>query len=89
MLARQPTDDLDPAPALAEGPLQQVAVADALAVLDREVQVGRQRAQVDEQALGRLGVASAPLLDEAAARTSAMATAASPGGASMSLRIAQ
>jgi hypothetical protein len=41
VLAGQPPDHLDPAPALAEGPLQEVRVADALAMLDREGGGGR------------------------------------------------
>ena len=36
-------------------------MADALAVLDRAVEVGGERAQVTEQAVDRLGVATPPL----------------------------
>jgi hypothetical protein len=64
VLARQPPDHPDPAAGLAEGPLQQVGVADALAVPDREVEVGGERGQVVEQAVDGLRVAMAVLLDE-------------------------
>ena len=53
---------LDPPPAFIEGPLQQVGVADALAVLDREMEVCGQRAQVRGQAIDRSRVAVAVLL---------------------------
>ena len=45
VLAGQAPDLLDPAPALAEGPLQEVDVADPLAVLDRELEVGGEGAR--------------------------------------------
>lgn len=61
VLGGQAPDHLDPAPALAEGPLQQVGVADALAVLDWQVEVSGERAQVGEQAINRPGVLGAVL----------------------------
>ena len=89
MLAGQPADHLDPASALAESALKQVAVADTLAVLDREVKVSGERTQVREQAVNRLGVAVAVRLGELLARCWATEIASSPGGAWTSLRMVQ
>jgi hypothetical protein len=64
LLAGQAADDLDPAAGLAEGPLDQVGVADALAVLGREQQVGDECVEVVGDAGDRGGVQRLPLGDE-------------------------
>ena len=64
LLTGQAADDLDPAAGLAEGALDQVGVADALAVLGREQQVDQQRVEVVGDAGDRSGVQRCPLGDE-------------------------
>jgi hypothetical protein len=61
VFARQATDHLDPPPALAEGALEQVCVTHALAVLDRKVKEGGQRAEIGDKAVDCTRVASAVL----------------------------
>lgn len=52
VLSRQAADDLHPAARLAEGALEQIGVADAQAVGDREVEVRGERVEI--QALTKL-----------------------------------
>ena len=59
-LAGESADDLDAAAGLAEGALDEVGVAHALVVLDREAQVGGQALPVGQQALDRRRIAAAP-----------------------------
>src|SRR5215216_2636122 len=55
LLTRQVVDHLDPAAGLAEGPLDEVGVPDALAVLSREQQVGTEGVEVVLEADDRRG----------------------------------
>src|SRR4029450_9431804 len=64
LLPRQPADPLGPSAVLPEGPLDQVGVADALAVLDGEQQVDHERVQVVGHAGDRGRVQRSPLGDE-------------------------
>ena len=63
-LAGEAADDLDPAAGLAEGPLDEVGVPDAVVVLSGEPQVGGQPFAVGEQALdrGRVDAAYLPAI---------------------------
>ena len=88
VLSGQSTDDLDPAPALAEGALQEVAVPDPLPVLLGKVEVGGQRAEVGVQAVDGARVAGAPLLREGQRPLPATPSAGSPGAASERLQLA-
>src|SRR6266540_1600781 len=60
----QAADHLDAAAGLPEGPLDQVGVADALAVLSREQQVDGERVEVVGYTGDRGGVQRCPLGDE-------------------------
>jgi hypothetical protein len=64
VLAGQPTDDLDPAPSLAEGALDEVRVPHPGPVLTREPQVHRQRVAIVEQAPHSRRIRVAPTLFE-------------------------
>jgi hypothetical protein len=78
-LARQPTDHLDAAAGLAEGPLDEVGVADAPPVLTWEAQMHRQAGQVVGDAGDGGRVAALPLGGERLGLPLAMTTATSPG----------
>jgi hypothetical protein len=78
LLSGQPADHLDPAAGLAEGALDQVGVADALAVLAGEAQVDQERVEVVGDPPDRGGDSGFQLAMNRLARRRPSATAASP-----------
>ena len=78
LLARQAADDLHPPSRLAEGPLDEVGMPDALMVLGGEGQEGEQRFEVVLDAGDRREIEALPRRDELASALRPSASALSP-----------